>query len=112
MPAERHLRLAWLDRLPRQCRLPPCRLRQHIFRRGPAIALPRPHRALDAQHLVDAAVDPLIDLLEVLDGESVEWNALRLGELDDPSGDLMGLAERNIGLGHQPVRYVRRSGKT
>src|SRR5690606_12056621 len=78
--------------------LPARRLCRHILGRGAAIALAGGYRGLDAQHLVDAAVDALVDRLEVLNGEAVEAHALLFGQGDDLAGDVVGFAERDIGL--------------
>ena len=53
----------------------------------------------------------MVDQLEIVDRQSVEWNALLLGQLDDVAGDLVCIAERDIGLPHQPVGHVRRGRK-
>src|SRR5690606_24511524 len=91
--------------------LPAGGLHDDIGRRRAAIGLARSDRGFDGEHLVDAAVDPLVDELEVFDGESFETAILLLGQGHDLPGNVVGIAEGNIELAHQPVGNVGGGGE-
>src|SRR5690606_30004359 len=75
--------------------LPARRLHDNIGRGSAAIGLSRRNRSFDTEHLVDAAVDTLVDGLEILDGQTLKAAILGFRQRHDLPGDVVRVAERN-----------------
>ena len=92
-------------------RLPARGLGQHIGRGGATIGGAGGDRGFDGENLVDAAIDAVIDELEILDGQALEPASLLLGHGNDLPGNVMGVAERDVELAHQPVGHIGGGGE-
>ena len=85
-------------------------LRAHVPRRGAAVDRPAFHGFFCGQHAEDRLGDPRLDRLHDFERQLLERQAglRRLG--DDPAGDVVRLAERQLERAREPVGKIGRGG--